>query len=112
MASTHNQSNKPPRVTIQPAMAPDQSMPLPFHIEPDGSVADQDIWKGDPVTLLGFQRERHVQRVNLLCDAFLADPKQALGMYPVFVSDNSDVWALTLPVESVKIAGVEVARRP
>jgi hypothetical protein len=102
MTSVQDRNKKPPRVTIQPAMAPDMSVPLPFHIEPHGSVADQDFWKGDPAALVGFQQERDVKKVDLLCDAFLADPQRAVGMFPVFVPDDSHVYVLKLSVESVE----------
>lgn len=97
-------------VSIHPAQTPDVSaeydpmisVPYPFHIEPDGSVARQDFWRGDPQMLLGFQETADRQRVVLLTAAWLAgDLQKAVGMWPVFSTSNGGMWAHRHPVQRV-----------
>jgi hypothetical protein len=89
-------------VTIQPATATGGPRPYPYHVQPDGRIARQDFWRGTPAQLAGFQRNLRRNQVDLLCDAFLADPEQAIGMFPVFVNADGGMDTLKAPVESVR----------
>lgn len=89
-------------VTIQPTTPTGGRRPYPYHVQLDGQIARQDFWKGAPAQLLGFQRNLRRNRVDLLCDAFLADPEKAIGMFPVFVNADGSMDTLKTPVESVQ----------
>jgi len=88
-------------LTIQPKEQPDLTLPMPYHVLLDGTIGRQDAWQGDPAALLGFQHDPTVQHVDLLREAFVRTPQRAVGMYPVFVRDNGEIYVLTIPVESV-----------
>jgi hypothetical protein len=77
--------------------------PFPFPIDQTGHVLDQDFWKGDPYSLLGFQATAEEQRVSLFFEDFTENPQQAVGMFPVFVKQGGGLYSLTLPIESVTV---------
>lgn len=84
--------------------------PYPYFIEPNGDVARQDVWQGDPAALIGFQRREDVQTVDLTNEEFQADPQRAVGMFPVFVTAGGVLFVYTLPINSVTFRrGVEVS---
>jgi hypothetical protein len=104
-------------------MLPNFSTPYPYTIAPDGTVVGQDFWHGDPYALLGFQVKLEVQTVDLPTEQFLANPQQAVGMYPVFIggvvadadaneaedaedaddADDAGIWVHTSAVESIVV---------
>ena len=96
--------------TIQPAQTRDNAaydpklpLPYPWHIEDDGAVGRQDFWHGDPARLVGFQRD-DVQRVVLTTEDWLAgDADAAVGLKPVFVDSNGDMWNDDRPVQTVTV---------
>lgn len=77
--------------------------PFPFPIDEYGAVLDQDFWKGDPYSLLGFQATAEEQRVSLFFREFTENPQQAVGMFPVFVKKGGGLYSFTLPIESVMV---------
>lgn len=96
--------------TIQPAQtssvdAPFDPMlrqPYPFHIGEDGAVQRQDFWRGEPSHLIGFQRDRNVQHVDLTTAEWFQQGKDvAVGMWPVFTDAGGGMWNLVQPVASV-----------
>jgi hypothetical protein len=84
-----------------------QPKPFPFPIDAEGMVLDQDFWKGDPYSLLGFQATAEEQRVKLHFREFTEDPQQAVGMFPVFVKKGGGLYSLTTPIELVQVFGEE-----
>lgn len=48
-------------------------------------VGEQDVWKGDPVRLLGFEG---ADGAKVYDNEFVADPGRAVGLHPVF--DRAD----------------------
>lgn len=95
-----------PAQTSDPAAPYDPKLPLPypFHIEDDGSVARQDFWRGDPAKLVGFQRG-NVQRVVLTVEDWIAgDADAAVGLKPVFVDSDGDLWNDDRPVQTVTVS--------
>lgn len=90
------------QLMIQPETDENLKQPYPYYIFEDGSVGRQDAWRGDPAALLGFQKSLEVQHVDLLREDWWGNPREAVGMYPVFVSTGGRMWALKLPV--VKVA--------
>lgn len=94
----------PRGITIQPAVGEDLSSPYPYHIEPDGMVGRQDVWKGDPTSLVGFQNDPDVQTVDLLFEDFWTDAQQAVGKFPVFTTKNGDMAVYRTAIESVAVS--------
>lgn len=98
-------------ISIQPSNTPSgeydvhMALPYPFHIDVDTSkVLRQDMWKGNPATLIGFQQDVDVQRVDLfLADAMETNPHRVVGMYPVFSEDNGGLYTYILPINSVTV---------
>lgn len=79
---------------------PRQHKPFPFGIEADGSVTQQEFWKGEPARLIGFQRDAHVQQVDLLAEDWLAsDDPAPEGWHPVFADANGSFWSHAYPVQ-------------
>lgn len=98
-------------IEIQPAMNGDASMPDSYFVHPDFAIGRQDLWKGDPSTLAGFQRYPDVQRIDVFPEEFVAVPTKALGLYPVFARRNGTKFNLDNPIESIVYAnGVRVIR--
>lgn len=100
----------PVTLTLNFAEMPSGKLPYPYHVLPDGQIGRQDVWKGDPARLAGFQRDLGVNNlfintVDLALADFLADPDQAVGMYPVFIDADGDMGTYTLPVDSVSGTG-------
>lgn len=74
-------------------------LPYPFHIEPDGAVARQDFWRGEPARLAGFQRDADENRVDVRVEDWLADPElDVTGTFPVFVDADGSIWRHAFPV--------------
>jgi hypothetical protein len=74
-------------------------LPYPFHVEPDGSIARQDFWRGEPLRLLGFQHHANRHTVDESAEAWLAGEVEVGGMYPVFLDADGTMWNHTFPVE-------------
>lgn len=96
------------RIRIQPSVLPDLFKPKPWTIRENGDVEDQDIWKGDPIALIGFQTRFDVQTVDLLLQDWVKDPQRAVGMYPVFVeqtdpSRDGKTYVYQVAVEQVDV---------
>lgn len=100
-------------ITIQPGNSPDGSydvrwpMPYPFHVDAEtGNVGYQDLWNGDPFRVVGFQKEAHVQKVDLFWHAAAANPKQIVGMFPVMLDTTGEeprMYNLDTPITDVHV---------
>lgn len=104
-------------ITIQPGNSPDgtydvhQPMPYPYHVDAaTGDIEHQDLWKGNPSRVVGFQKEATVQSIDLLWKDAAADPDQIVGMFPV-LSDTSGkrdkMYNLTDPITDVSVQEIE-----
>jgi hypothetical protein len=91
-------------VTIQPGELPDRVLPYPYHINPDGTVGRQDIWKGRPAVLAGFQARRETIAVDLEFPQFWANPSLAVGMYPVVMNADGSMDTLLNPIDAVRVS--------
>lgn len=100
-------------MTIQPANMPNggydvrQSKLYPFHVNAEsGEVLGQDLWRGEPKMILGFQKDVDVQKMDrLLPDLAKSanDAHLAVGMFPVCVDWKGRIYTFTLPIESVTL---------
>lgn len=99
-------------IAIQSSMTPDMKRPYPYHVVGEGEhlgyVLGQDLWRGDPYALVGFQDRVDEQTVNLRLRDFIADPDRAVGKYPVFSDANTDQFY----TEIVAVASVTVYDDP
>lgn len=108
----------PSLITIQPGNIPDVPytpggsydpklpLPYPFHVDvATGEIGRQEFWKGDPFSVVGFQKDAKVQTVNLFWDAAAADPDQIVGMFPVLIDTSQGeegvIYTDTRPIISV-----------
>lgn len=96
------------RIRIQPSVLPTKFKPRPWTIRANGDVEDQDLWKGDPVALVGFQAQSDVKTIDLLLEQWMADPQRAVGMYPVFVEqtdpdEDGKTYAYQVAVQEVQV---------
>lgn len=105
-------------ISIQPANTPSGAydvntpLPYPYHLAVPAEVEKcdpldvgrQDVWQGDPERLVGFQR-RDVQEVVLWPGDFVAHPYLAVGLHPVFVTADGDMYTISAPITSVKVHG-------
>ncbi len=100
-------------VTIQPQQPgrtsydPSARLPYPWHLDVSHAesafeipVLRQDFWKGNPRALLGFARG-DVHEIALTLADFADDPQRAVGMKPVFISDDDEVWSTEVDIASV-----------
>lgn len=79
--------------TIQQSpMTPSGSRPFPWHADQEGSLGQQDLWKGSPFRIIGFQKGEE-QRLTMMWEDFLADPQRAIGLVPVMVDQNGGIAA-------------------
>lgn len=68
-------------------------LPYPYFVAEDGTVGQQDFWDGDPVRVIGFQRDLAVQQIDLWWKDAVTDPQRVVGMY--LVSESAEgVWGV------------------
>lgn len=97
-------NNKSQReIVIRPVSLPDLSNPHPYRIAADGTIGDQEFWKGRPIALNGFQDRLDVKTVNVHVEDFMENPEQAIGRYAVFVNEHGGPWVLDPAIDSVEI---------
>jgi hypothetical protein len=89
---------------IQPEMLASLKMPYPYFINPDGTVRRQDVWKGEPAALAGFQNEVDVHQVDLATDDWFAgDVSACVGMYPVFFDKSGDMFNIKTAIATATV---------
>lgn len=89
---------------VQRGALPDLSRPYPKFCDANGQIGRQDVWKGDPDGLLGFQRSPILPTIDLPFFKFRKDPQAAVGLYPVFVRENGEVFVETAtPVSHIVV---------
>lgn len=106
-------TNTSTTVTIQPAQGSvvgqydvRKPLPYPWHVRLDGTITHQELWRGDPDRLCGFQRSLDEQTVYLFEFQWLGnldDVDSVVGSYPVFMRADGSMWTDTRPVESVTV---------
>lgn len=78
-------------------------LPYPFYVNEDGSILRQDIWNGNPLRVVGFQRDLAVQQIDMWWRDALRTPDQVPGMYLVTSDKNGD-----FAVHNTAVADFEV----
>lgn len=90
--------------TVTGAYDVHKPMPFPFQVDDSGLVADPAILDEVHARLLGFQNDVDEQHVDLAWVVAAAAPQEALGKFPVFVSEGR-IWTYRLPVTSAEVVG-------
>lgn len=81
-------------------------LPYPFYVNEAGEVANQEFWRGDPLRVVGFQRDLARHEVDLWWNDAFADPERCVGMYLVTADNRGGMG-----VHQTAIASVEVLER-
>lgn len=91
-------------IKIQPLERPNMVMPYPYFIGKDGMVGRQDFWKGEPLKLMGFCNSPIIGRdIKLSLRAFLLEPTDCIGLFPVFAHANGHWFTYQDAIESVTV---------
>jgi hypothetical protein len=62
--------------------------PYPFHVQADGTILRQELWRGDPLRVVGFAKDLAVERIDLDWGEARADHTRTHGMYVVTQNDK------------------------
>lgn len=84
----------------------DVMKPKPYPLRVDartGDVLDQDMWRGDPAAVIGFQYVANVQTCDLVWAKVAAHPHYAEGAFPILVNSNGKFSTWTTPVTEVTV---------
>lgn len=101
-------------ITLQPSAHTDQittdgqeltRLPYPFHVAEDGSIGRQDFWAGEPLEVIGFQKDLAVEQIDLWWSDCLEDPQAAVGMYVVTRDKNGGMATHVQAIQSVTVSG-------
>jgi hypothetical protein len=87
---------------IQKAEGADLKLPYPYFADESGMVGRQDVWKGHPTQVIGFQSDPNVMEIDLLWQDAIQDPERASGMYLVTADSEGTFTTHLTIVESVK----------
>lgn len=82
-------------------------LPYPYFVGEDGEIGSQDLWRGDPKQVIGFQRDLAVQKIDLWWADAVDDPQQAVGMYLVTANEEGDWGTHQTAISDVSIIGGE-----
>lgn len=78
-------------------------LPYPFFVNEDGSVRRQDVWAGQVVRVVGFQRDLAVQQIDLWWKQAVQEPERAVGMYLVTADSKGDLGSHSTAISSVEV---------
>jgi hypothetical protein len=99
---TNNTFTKPDYL-LQFRSRADLSLPWPVGILADGTVTSG---RPDAYKLLGFQRFRHVQSLDVTLTVALETPSEAIGRYPVYsAEDGSGIFVVLERVATFDVVG-------
>lgn len=66
-------------------------LPYPFYVLEDGTVCEQDFWRGEPARLIGFAADPATQTIDLYRHQWVSGDRQGVvGMYPVMRAADRD----------------------
>lgn len=88
---------------IQPEEGANHKLPYPYFADESGAIGRQDVWKGNPAQVIGFQADPNVHRIDLLWEDTIQDPDRASGMYLVTIDADGEFVTHLTPVESVTV---------
>ncbi|MCF6467379.1 hypothetical protein FAF44_02980 [Nonomuraea sp. MG754425] len=88
---------------IQQEVLANHELPKPFFADESGAIGRQDVWKGNPAQVIGFQYDPDLPEIDLLWDDAIQDPDQASGMYLVTADADGNFSTHTILVESLTV---------
>ena len=88
-------------IKIQPKKTPKGEKPYPYFIFEDGKVGVQRYWKGNPSELLGFAKKPVAGDMAYNVKDFFFNPKQIIGLYPVFKNKDNKWLTSKDAIESI-----------
>ncbi len=74
--------------------------PYPFVVDEEGNVRGQEFWKGEPLHVMGFQKDFHVQRVDVRWEEAIKDLKETVGMYLVVIDKDGTMGSYETAIQS------------
>lgn len=80
-------------------------LPYPFYVSEDGSVGNQEFWRGDPAAVIGFQRDLARHEIDVWWDTVVEDPQQAVGLYAVTRDNRGGMGVHTIAISSAEEVG-------
>mgnify|MGYP001615781650 CR=1 FL=1 len=79
------------------------TLPYPYFIDAKtAEVGRQDFWKGEPLKLICFAKKGETKGA-LTFEEFVANPKKAVRLYPVFEHKNGEGYTYKDPIASISI---------
>jgi hypothetical protein len=94
----------PTRITLQPA--PNErdplKLPYPFHVNQDGEIQRQDVWRGHPLRVCGFAADPHRREIDLRWEDAVTDPQRAVGMHLVTADSEGGMATHLSAIASVR----------
>ncbi|WP_188197246.1 hypothetical protein [Nonomuraea sp. SYSU D8015] len=91
---------------IQKEPSADHTLPYPYFADESGAIGRQDVWKGNPTQVVGFQADPNVHSIDLLWEDAIQDLDQASGMYLVTIDADGEFVTHLTPVESVTVVAL------
>lgn len=81
-------------------------LPYPFWVNEDGAIAQQNLWRGDPWRVIGFQKDLACFQIDLWWREAFAAPERAVGMYLVTAAKGTGHMAIS--THSTAVQSMEV----
>lgn len=80
-------------------------LPYPFFIREDGKVQNQDLWKGDPYRVLGFQFDLARQQIDFDWRGYVnvGLPEMVKGRYLVTQDVKGGIGVHTHAIDSIEV---------
>lgn len=91
---------------IQQEEQADRWLPKPYFADESGMIGRQDVWKGNPTQVVGFQSDPDVHSIDLLWEDAIQDLDRASGMYVVTIDADGEFVTHLTPVESVTVVAL------
>jgi hypothetical protein len=91
------------RFSADKQIVPMMKLPYTFAVKEDGSVDDQEFWRGDPAAVLGFQNDEEIQKIDVWWSDVVADPELAVGKFPVMREEGGNIYTYAVKIESVQV---------
>lgn len=83
-------------------------LPYPFYVNEEGQVGNQELWRGDPVRVVGFQKDLARHRIDLWWTDAFGEPEKTLGMYLVAVDDKGGMGVYDTAIVSAEALPVDI----
>lgn len=82
------------------------SLPYPFFVNEDGSIRNQEFWRGSVARVVGFQNDLNVQVIDLWWSQAARNPQAMVNMYLVTADDKNNLASHRTAIMSVEVMEV------